>query len=48
LGCLGSQASTEKKSSGPIMTTFEGGFFMFSGAKKLFLLKNIAASALKS
>ena len=31
---FGPVGSTEKKESGPIMTNFEGGFFMFSEAKK--------------
>ena len=35
LGRLGSRASTEKKVLGRLWVTFEGCFFMFSGAKKM-------------
>ena len=41
--------STEKKGLGQLWATFEGGFFMFSGATKMLkFFKNIVASALKS
>ena len=46
---FGPIGSTEKKGLGRLWATLEGGFFMFSGAKKMLIFfKNIVASSLKS
>ena len=47
---FGPIGSTEKKCLGRLWATFEGVFFMFSGAKKIIknLFENIVASSLKS
>jgi hypothetical protein len=46
---LGPVGNTEKKIGGQLQASFEGGSFMFSGAKKNVIFKKyIAAFALKS